>query len=79
MVATSKEGKRLADYTPGNSGQIAYYAGNEVGAKLIAMGVLPGSKVEVLRYSPWGEGLYVKVDNQLIALRKEEAACIVMK
>lgn len=45
----------------------------------MAMGVLPGSMVNVLRLSPWGEGLYIKVDNQLIALRKEEAACIVMK
>lgn len=79
MVATSQIGKRLADCAPGVTGQIAYYAGNEIGAKLMAMGVLPGSMVNVLRFSPWGEGLYIKVDNQLIALRKEEAACIVMK
>lgn len=45
----------------------------------MAMGVLPGSRVEVLRSAPFGGGLYVKVDNLLLALRSEEAQIILIR
>ena len=79
MVATSVQGKRLADYKPGKAGEVAYYATDYIAGKLMAMGVLPGSQIELVRVSPLGDSLYVKADNQYLALRKVEAACIVMK
>lgn len=45
----------------------------------MAMGVLPGSQIALVRQSPLGDSLYVQADNQILALRKAEAACIVMK
>lgn len=45
----------------------------------MAMGILPGSRIELVRKSPLGGGWFVKVDNTYIALRKQEAACIVLK
>ncbi len=43
------------------------------------MGILPGSRVEVIRFAPFGGGCYVKADNLLIALRKEEATGIILR
>lgn len=43
------------------------------------MGVLPGSSLQLIRKAPFGGGWYARIDNQVIALRKEELECIVMK
>lgn len=45
----------------------------------MAMGLLPGSRVAIVRRAPFGGGWYVKVDNFYLALRKEEAASIVLQ
>jgi len=44
----------------------------------MAMGVLPGSRVELCRRAPFGGGWYVKVDNLLLALRQHEIDSIVL-
>lgn len=55
------------------------FSNDQVGSKLLAMGVLPGSKIRVVREAPFGGGIVVKVDNNYLALRKQEAACILLK
>ncbi len=40
--------------------------------KLMAMGILPGSQVDILRKGPWGKVYYIKVDGQNMALRQQE-------
>lgn len=50
----------------------------EEGNKLMSMGILPGSLLEVVRRDPWGTTYYLKVDGQAIALRKQELATIEM-
>jgi Fe2+ transport system protein FeoA len=47
--------------------------------KLTAMGVLPGSRIEMVRSAPFGNAYYVKVDGVRIALRQEEAANILLE
>lgn len=47
--------------------------------KLTAMGVLPGARIELVRPAPFGEAYYVKVDGVRLALRKEEAASILLE
>lgn len=44
----------------------------------MAMGVLPGSRIELRRRAPFGGGWYVKVDNLLLALRQCEVDSIVL-
>lgn len=44
--------------------------------KLLAMGMTPGCKVEVIRTAPLGDPIEVKVRNFLLCLRKDEAAAI---
>lgn len=51
---------------------------SEAGNKLMSMGVLPGTKIELLRLDPWGHTYYLKADGQAIALRKNEIATLEM-
>lgn len=44
--------------------------------RLLELGFLPGRSVEVIRKSPFGNTLYVKVNTGCIALRKNEASGI---
>ena len=78
MVATVKQ-QPLSVSPKGTVGEVSHYNNPQVGSKLLAMGVLPGSQIRIVRKSPFGGGCYVKVDNFFLALRKEEADSIVLK
>ncbi len=47
--------------------------------KLTAMGVLPGTRIELVRPAPFGKAYYIKVDGVRLALREEEAASILLE
>lgn len=79
MVASINLNKVLSATLPGKGELVSHFADNQVASKLMAMGILPGSRIELVRKSPLGGGWFVKVDNTYIALRKQEAACIVLK
>jgi len=46
--------------------------------KLTAMGLLPGTLIEMVRRAPFGSAYYIKADGVRLALRKEEAASILI-
>ena len=48
----------------------------ELRSRLYALGIIPGSKVEVLRFAPLGDPMQIKVGNSLISIRKSEAKVI---
>ena len=79
MVASSKGGTTLTSLKPGVKAIVDSFSDHYVGGKLLSMGILPGSKVEIVRKSPLGGSIYTKVNNSLVALRKEEAACIMLR
>ena len=79
MVATSKLNRVLTATMPGKGELVSHFVNEQVASKLMAMGVLPGSRIQLVRKSPFGGGWFVKVDNSYIALRKQEAACIILK
>lgn len=45
-------------------------------ARLLEMGLLPGTTVEIIRSAPLGFPIEIKVRGYLLTLRKEEAECI---
>lgn len=47
--------------------------------KLTPMGLLPGSNIEMVRKSPFGNAYYIKADGVRLALREEEAAHILLE
>ncbi|MCB0578646.1 MAG: ferrous iron transport protein A [Phaeodactylibacter sp.] len=79
MVATVTYDKQLSAAKPGQEGVVSHYTNDSIGGKLMSMGILPGSRVALIRRAPFGGGWYVKVDNIFIALRIEEASSVVLK
>lgn len=45
-------------------------------ARLLEMGLLPGTTVDIIRSAPLGFPIEIKVRGYLLTLRKEEAKCI---
>lgn len=79
MVATTNSGKQLAEMKVGNKGQVSHFTDPCMACKLLSMGVLPGTHIEVVRTAPFGGGCYIKADNLLIALRRAEACSIMIR
>ena len=67
------------ELSTGEKSLITEFSDPRIEAKLLAMGILPGRPLELVRRSALGNTLYIKVDGLLLALRKEEAACIQLK
>ncbi len=68
----------LSDLEVGQSGTVANFKDDLVAGKLMTMGVLPGSLVQLIRKAPFKGGVYIKVDGCHIVLRDSEAAFIVL-
>lgn len=49
---------------------------SETGQRLTEMGFWPGKSIQLLISAPWGDPLAFKIDNTVIALRKDEAKLI---
>ena len=58
---------------------IHHYSDEKISSKLISMGMLPGSVIEVIRKAPFGGALYIKVNGFSFALRENEAATIIVE
>lgn len=50
----------------------------ELSQKLLTMGILPGTRMTMIRKSPLGGTYYFKVDENIIALRRSEAQAIII-
>ncbi len=68
----------LNDLKPGSAGKIKGFADDLLANRMLSMGLLPGKTIEVIRYAPLGKGFYVKCNGIYIALRKQEATCILL-
>ena len=62
----------------GNPATILEFSNGFIACKLMAMGLLPGSSIEVVRKSPFGKTIYIRSGNHHVALRENEAATILI-
>lgn len=79
MVALLNSGKTISALKKGAVGFINKFTDDEIAQKLMSMGILPGTRIELVRKAPLGGGCYIKADNLLIALRTEEAARVTLR
>ncbi len=71
------ESKRtVADMKIGEKGTICCFSDQEMSLKLLEMGCLPGSEIELSGKAPFGDPICIKVLGYNLALRKEEASTI---
>ncbi|HHB77699.1 MAG TPA: ferrous iron transporter A [Saprospiraceae bacterium] len=50
----------------------------QVASKLLSVGILPGSQLQIIRRAPGSYVYYIKVDDVSIALRKNELEAIIL-
>ena len=51
----------------------------ELKSRLYALGVIPGSTLDILRFAPLGDPIQVKVRGTFISIRKADAEVIKVK
>ncbi len=62
----------------GESAIIAEFSNGFVACKLMAMGLLPGSAIFLMRKAPFGGAYYIKTKNHYVALRTNEAKNVLL-
>ncbi len=70
--------RSVADLKPGQRGVITGLLPDELTLKLMEMGCLPGTEVEVRHVAPFGDPLCVRVAGYHLSLRKNEAATLLI-
>lgn len=58
---------------------MAHFTDEAIAGKLMSMGLLPGSKIQVVRIAPFNGGFYLKVDGANMVLRVREAGSIMLE
>lgn len=66
----------LRELKPGERGTITGFATNDPPDRLLEMGLLPGTPVEVVRLAPLGDPIDLKVRGYHLSIRKHEAESI---
>lgn len=68
------EGQPLSSLPPGSAGTVtAVEVAPEHRGRLLEMGLLPGTRIEVVRYAPLGDPVEIKIRGYNLSLRKHEA------
>lgn len=70
--------KTLAEMRAGEMGRICgFYPGDRAyRQKLLAMGLTPNTKIEVVRRAPLGDPIQIRVHTYFLSLRQTEAALL---
>jgi Fe2+ transport system protein FeoA len=71
--------RTIADLKMNESALTLAFNDPALAGKLTAMGILPGTRIELVRPAPFGDAYYIKADGVRLALRKEEAASILLE
>ena len=70
--------KSVLDLKVGEVGYVKSFDNLDCACKLLTLGLLPKSRVTVVRKSPLGDALYLQLDGHKIAIRKTEGAAILI-
>jgi Fe2+ transport system protein FeoA len=68
---------RLSICKPGQGGTVAGLAGDgPLVQRLMEMGVIPGTRIRVVRLAPLGDPMEIELHNYRLCIRKSEAGVI---
>jgi Fe2+ transport system protein FeoA len=71
--------RTLSELKSNESALTLSFSDPALAGKLTAMGLLPGTRIEMVRPAPFGKAYYIKADGVRMALREEEAASILLE
>ena len=70
----------LADLRPGEAGEVVSLdCGRRMSRRLMEMGLLPGTRVRVVRIAPLGDPLELRLRDYSLSVRRNEAARIAIR
>jgi ferrous iron transport protein A len=70
--------RNITHLKKGENAIIGEFSNGFVACKLMAMGLLPGSAIFMVRRSPFGGAYYIRAKNHYIALRIHEAQNVLL-
>jgi len=70
--------RSLADLKPGEIGVVKSFNDEYLSLKLLEMGVLPGTEVEMKFTAPFGDPICIRVSGYNLSLRLDEAKTIAL-
>jgi ferrous iron transport protein A len=70
--------RTVAHLKIGEKGFINSFTDGELSLKLLDMGCLPGSKIELIRTAPLGDPIIISISGYLLSLRLDEASTILL-
>ena len=63
----------LGELKPGERGRVIGFSTDAPPGRVLEMGVLPGTEVEVVRFAPLGDPIDLKVRGYHLSIRRSEA------
>ena len=69
----------LGSLAPGESGTVTGYASDDPPGRILEMGLIPGTRVEVVRVAPLGDPIDFRVRGFHLSLRRAEADHVVVE
>ncbi len=66
----------ILDLKPGDRVRITGWSSDNPPARLLEMGMLPGSEIELVRFAPLGDPIDLKVRGFHLSIRKSEAGLV---
>ena len=67
------KGSRVTEAGKGARGVITGFSDATLARRLLALGVLPGARLEVVQVAPFRGGFYLKIDGRNVVVRYAEA------
>jgi ferrous iron transport protein A len=71
--------KTLLDLRPGEEGIVEDFKEESLKCKLLTFGVLPETNIKLVRKSPMGNAVYLKLGEYFFAIRKSQASKIIIR
>ena len=77
-AGTSEGAVRASELIERERGRVCGFADECFAHKFMCMGVVPGSRVRLVRKAAFGRACYFDIDGRKLAVRREEAACLLL-
>lgn len=71
--------KTVLDLNPGEVGTVEKFNEASLACSLLTFGLLPETKIQLVRKSPFGDAVCLKLGDYLLAVRKSQASKIVIR
>jgi len=50
----------------------------ELKSRMYALGIIPGTALQILRFAPMGDPMQIKVGSSFVSIRKQEASAVIV-